>query len=353
MKKKGILFVLILFCGLILSGSVFSRSEDAKEHNIRNIVLEDNEVNLSYYEDKYDIYNEENHCFKISESYSSANIVLGKNSADSTWNIEFYAYVNKEEQYFIFGYNGTIDEEIVLSSEVRIELVDNLGDIYFVSSNGNATLYEDALEETAKANCLSNAAFGDTLGLGGLSGFSDIRVGGGGNGLGKGLGRGIGIGMAVGVVAGAAIGAARSTGGITTTPSLTSPGIKTPQASEDDSNDLDDSSNIPEVDLEDLPENAQEAFKKYDKNGWKGNVSGQTEKTCAGGTWKNKKDQLPKTDEEGNPITYKEYDVNNDVGEGRDTERFVRGSDGSVYYTDSHYGDVESKNGFPPFVKLR
>lgn len=40
----------------------------------------------------------------------------------------------------------------------------------------------------------------------------------------------------------------------------------------------------------------------------------------------------------GTPITYREHDVNNkNPGSARDAQRFVTGSDGSVYYTDDHY----------------
>ena len=43
-------------------------------------------------------------------------------------------------------------------------------------------------------------------------------------------------------------------------------------------------------------------------------------------------------DNEGNVISYREHDVNDCIdGERRDSERFVTGSDGSVYYTDDHY----------------
>jgi RHS repeat-associated protein len=47
---------------------------------------------------------------------------------------------------------------------------------------------------------------------------------------------------------------------------------------------------------------------------------------------------LPKTDTNGNPITYREYDVNpHTKGVDRGLERIVRGSDGSAYYTVDHY----------------
>jgi RHS repeat-associated protein len=47
---------------------------------------------------------------------------------------------------------------------------------------------------------------------------------------------------------------------------------------------------------------------------------------------------LPKTDANGNPITYREWDVNpRTPGVNRGAERVVTGSDGSSYYTDNHY----------------
>ncbi|WP_051650609.1 ribonuclease domain-containing protein [Lachnoclostridium phytofermentans] len=108
-----------------------------------------------------------------------------------------------------------------------------------------------------------------------------------------------------------------------------------------------------EKDLGKLPQNAQDAYGKYDKSGWKGNVPGQTEGTAAGAKYQNRDGKLPTTDSNGNSITYKEWDVNNkQPGALRDGERFVTGSDGSVYYTDSHYGEGSSPTGSAPFTKI-
>jgi len=68
------------------------------------------------------------------------------------------------------------------------------------------------------------------------------------------------------------------------------------------------------------------------------NYRGQSPGTRAGSKFNNSKDYLPNYDSSGNKIVYKEFDVNSkglDIH--RDTERFVRGSDGSVYYTWNHY----------------
>lgn len=94
-----------------------------------------------------------------------------------------------------------------------------------------------------------------------------------------------------------------------------------------------------------MPDNAKDAYGKYNKDDWSGRVSGQIEGTKAGGTYKNRDGKLPATDESGNSITYKEYDVNSEVTErNRDTERFVRGRDGAVYYTNDHYGTFAKVN---------
>jgi len=47
---------------------------------------------------------------------------------------------------------------------------------------------------------------------------------------------------------------------------------------------------------------------------------------------------LPRTDTQGNPIMYQEWDVHAEVpGQRRGQERLVTGSDGSAYYTSDHY----------------
>lgn len=104
--------------------------------------------------------------------------------------------------------------------------------------------------------------------------------------------------------------------------------------------------NIPAKSLNDLSDNVQDIYKKYDKNGWNGNVAGQTQGTKAGKNYANdgrdNSQILPKSDSKGQKISYKEFDVNNydaNVGS-RDAERFVKGSDGAVYYTNDHYKTV-------------
>jgi len=105
---------------------------------------------------------------------------------------------------------------------------------------------------------------------------------------------------------------------------------------------------------DDLSQNAKDSYDAYDKNGWKGNTSGQTTGTKAGAAYSNSDGALPTTDSSGNAITYKEFDVNNKVqGMARDGERFLIGSDGSIYYTDSHYGQGASLSGILPFMKIK
>ena len=107
----------------------------------------------------------------------------------------------------------------------------------------------------------------------------------------------------------------------------------------DDDNDKNKPNDkIKEEKLNDLPDNVQNTYSKYEKNGWNGNFNGQTPGTNAGRTFKNSDNQLPTVDSNGSPITYREFDVNNKIaGQARDAERFIRGSDGSVYYTNNHY----------------
>lgn len=98
------------------------------------------------------------------------------------------------------------------------------------------------------------------------------------------------------------------------------------------------SNSIPEKRLDDLPENVRNSYKKYEEAGWKGARKDQNPKTKAGGIFENEPPKLPKYDSNGKRIEYREYDVNGKIsGRPRDRERFVRGNDGSTYYTNNHY----------------
>ena len=102
--------------------------------------------------------------------------------------------------------------------------------------------------------------------------------------------------------------------------------------------DVEMSTGIPKLKYSSLSDKAQHSFNEYTKVVWEGNFKGQTEGTAAGKKFRNADNVLPTTDQYNTPITYKEFDVNNKLpSRGRDGERFVRGSDGSVYYTEDHY----------------
>ncbi len=61
--------------------------------------------------------------------------------------------------------------------------------------------------------------------------------------------------------------------------------------------------------------------------------------TKGGRKFENREDKLPKTDPDGNPIDYREWDINpRQPGVNRGAERLVTGSDGSRYVTVDHYG---------------
>jgi hypothetical protein len=64
---------------------------------------------------------------------------------------------------------------------------------------------------------------------------------------------------------------------------------------------------------DDLPANAKTAYAGYEDNGWKGNYSGHTAGTRSGSKYRNIDGLLPTTDDIGNSITYKEFDVNGPI----------------------------------------
>ena len=90
--------------------------------------------------------------------------------------------------------------------------------------------------------------------------------------------------------------------------------------------------------LDEFPQHVQDAYNGYSRNNWTGTYKGQSTGTKAGGRFKNNKNYLPNVDANGNTIMYREFDINSKIVDStRDAERFVKGSDGSLYYTDKHY----------------
>ena len=88
-------------------------------------------------------------------------------------------------------------------------------------------------------------------------------------------------------------------------------------------------------------ENA-ENMPKFINKGYTGERSEELLKKWQEDVIDNKPPQLPQTDNNGKPITYQEFDVNNKLpGSLRDAERFVRGSDGRTYYTPDHYNTFQ------------
>lgn len=99
--------------------------------------------------------------------------------------------------------------------------------------------------------------------------------------------------------------------------------------------------NQPTIKKADLPEKAKEMFDKYSTHKWQGNVPGQTPGTNAGGRFNNEYGELPVLDANNKPISYNKFDINNRIeGAERDAERFIRGTDGSIYYTKDHYSTL-------------
>ena len=112
---------------------------------------------------------------------------------------------------------------------------------------------------------------------------------------------------------------------------------------------------IPKVDVNSLPSHVQNSFHRYEKAGWdKSKDTNLPQNARSGLPHQNREGHLPTLDKNGKKIAYTEHDVNNaPPGVNRGKERFVIGSDGSVYYTNSHYGQGSSLNNLPPFIQIK
>jgi guanyl-specific ribonuclease Sa len=81
-----------------------------------------------------------------------------------------------------------------------------------------------------------------------------------------------------------------------------------------------------------VPEKVAEVLKYIDEHGRapRGYVGGRT--------FANREKRLPRAGRSGDPIRYREWDVNPKIrGRNRGPQRLVTGSDGSAYYTADHY----------------
>ena len=98
--------------------------------------------------------------------------------------------------------------------------------------------------------------------------------------------------------------------------------------------------NIKKGTINELPDLPKEMFYKYEQHGWRGKLP-NVGNIKAGKKWENdpiKKGtwvRLPEKDSLGNKVYYREFDIY--PKDNRGPERFVVGSDNSVYYTDTHY----------------
>ncbi len=67
----------------------------------------------------------------------------------------------------------------------------------------------------------------------------------------------------------------------------------------------------------------------------------QVGQISGGGVFTNSEGYYPQQDDQGNPVTYQEYDIQRYKGRNRGPERIIVGSDGSTYYTSNHYRDPQ------------
>lgn len=91
-----------------------------------------------------------------------------------------------------------------------------------------------------------------------------------------------------------------------------------------------------------VPDTANDTLEKIQSGDWPpADGSG----TQGGSAFGNKEGLLPQADSSGNPLSYKEWDVNEKTGSTRDAERIVTcDQTGKAYYTGDHYGSFEPMN---------
>ena len=98
------------------------------------------------------------------------------------------------------------------------------------------------------------------------------------------------------------------------------------------------------------PNNAQQQNSRLDKKVYDVlryiTANGRAPEGYVGGReFQNRERRLPRSDTQGKPIKYQEWDVNPKIrGVNRGAERLVTGSNGKAYYTNDHYRTFQEIN---------
>ncbi|MFI5777253.1 ribonuclease domain-containing protein [Nocardia sp. NPDC051570] len=84
-----------------------------------------------------------------------------------------------------------------------------------------------------------------------------------------------------------------------------------------------------------IPDQAWQTLQLIDAGQWPPHDGSGTK---GGTTWDNREGRLPDTDANGDPMHYKEWDVNRkQPGHNRDAERIITGNLRTAWYTGDHY----------------
>lgn len=195
MKKRLFIVTLLLISVFAFLANDFSFNK--REMGVRNIYVENNDFDLSYLDDKYNIFDTENNSIEIFETYSSSMDNISNTSLEGEYKIDYNVCINKNENYFTFSYILYEYEEITLTSSVNINIFEHENEYYFLSSNGCITPCNEIYDTSNLGQCaaFSYACYNDGLGLNLLNDWFGFGGGGGGAALGAALGAAAGIAL--------------------------------------------------------------------------------------------------------------------------------------------------------------
>lgn len=151
-KKVFILFALVIIL-LLFDFYTYNRTNINNEIKVSNIYLEDEKVDITYYENKYDIYNDEITCLKMEESYYEGNNKIGNTSISDNLSIHFYVTVDKCNFCFDYSYIIKQGENILLENNLDIILIEYENEYYLISNENKIIRVEDILNESKIEKC--------------------------------------------------------------------------------------------------------------------------------------------------------------------------------------------------------
>lgn len=210
MRKKIFILLILLINFFVINYYTNYSNENNNEINVSNIYLQDEKIDISYYENKYDIYNYDINYLKMEESYSQNNSKIGTTSTAEDLSVDFVVTIDKSKSCMLYSYKVKKANATILERNIEIYLTKYNNEYYLKSNDNKVIKLSDALTKSKTESCaLCFACYDEMLGL---NDFNNLGFGGGGGGGAIGMGLGLAAAGALALATGSSTSSSSGSG---------------------------------------------------------------------------------------------------------------------------------------------